>query len=465
MDIYNSFHKLKEKKISSVDLVKVSIDKIKKYDTQYNFMLENNFDKALKEAEQIDNERMKGINTNYLTGIPYTCKDNIMTNGITTTCGSRILENFMPPFSATIINEISKNRGILLGKVNLDELGAGGESLSGFMKTKNPYNTNESVSGSSGGSAVCVSLGIGSYSLGSDTGGSVREPAEKCGVIGFKPTYGSISRYGVGAYAHSLDQIGFITNSVIDACVLLETLGKKDKKDVITYTRDYTGLVENVINYKVDKIKIGIVKEIDILLNKEELQYYVECVENFKKNKNIEVVEISIPNIIRTDKVYKIITSVEGYSNFNKYDGAVYGKKIDGDNYKQSAYETRKAGFGEKVKAKIIMGDYLLSKDGNKDLINIAYKIKDSLEIEVNNCFKDVDTIVLPMESFHKNFYLTSLSNLAKTPSIELPVKINNKNVPQGIQLIGKKFEDIKLLQISTFLEKLINFKGGLINE
>ncbi len=463
VDIYNVYSMLKNKEVSSKELVEESIKKIKKYDDRYEFMLATNFEQSIILAEQIDNRRMKGEEYGYLSGIPYTCKDNIMTKGIISTCGSRILKDFRPPFSGTIVKEIEKKGGILIGKTNMDELGAGGESISGFRHTKNPFNIEESVSGSSGGSAVTVAIGAVTYALGTDTGGSVREPAEKCGLVGLKPTYGSISRYGVGAYAHTIDQVGFIGNCVMDISILMEELAKEDRKDVITYKRDYSGLVKNLDSFQ-GKIKVGVLKELESILNKKELKFYVEFIERLNRNKNFELVEVSVPNLRNTASCYKAITSVEGYSNFKKYDGTIYSSKMEGENYKEVIEETQKEGFEERVKAKIIMGKYLLT-DENMEIVNKAYKMRSKIEEQLENACKDVDTLILPMESYDKDIYMTALSNLGRTPALELPVKINSKNVPQGIQLVCKKYEDVKLIQIGKIFENFIDFKKGVLDE
>ncbi len=462
MDILNLSKKLKNKEVSSKEIVKASIDKIEKLNPRYHFMITDNFSNALKEAEAIDNKRAKGYDLNILSGIPLTVKDNIMTKGILSTSGSKIMKDFIPPYDATIIEEVKSKNGIILCKVNMDELGVGGETKSKFMHTLNPYNINETVSGSSGGSAVSVALKTCSYSLGSDTGGSVREPAEKCGIIGMKPTYGGISRYGVSAYANSLDQVGFIANTIEDIAILLEELAKEDCKDVRTFKRNYKNLL-NTINL-VKKIKVGYVKEINDLKGIKELDFYFEFLNKLEKEHNIDLIEISMDCIYETAKVYKIITSVEGSSNFAKYDGLIYTTSGGGNTYREVFENSREIAFGERVKERIEIGNFLCKKE-NKNIINTAYNLKNHIVKFFEKEFLNIDTVLLPMESFHKDIYLTSISNLSETPSIELPIKIGENNVPQGIQLIGSKYEDVKLLNIAKTFSEIINFKGDLYVE
>ncbi len=459
MDILNLSKQLKRKEISSKEIVKQCISNIEKFDPKYRFVITNNFEQALAHAEIVDNKRIKGFDLNILSGIPYTVKDNIMTKGIVSTSGSKIMKDFVPPYNATVINEINNKDGIILCKVNMDELGAGGETKSEFMQTLNPYNVKETVSGSSGGSAVSVLVDGGCYSLGSDTGGSVREPAEKCGLIGMKPTYGGISRYGVTAYANSLDQVGFIANTIEDIAILMEEVAKKDIKDVVTFERNYNNLL-NKLNIN-KKIKVGYVKEIFDLQNKKELAFYFDFLKKLQKESGIQLVEISIPYIYETAGIYKTITSVEGASNFSKYDGLVYTTKGNGKTYSEIFTNSRKIGFSERVKTKIMMGNFL-TKEENKSIVTTAYSLKDFLSNYFDETFLNLDTILLPMESFHENIYLTAISNIAETPAIQLPVKIGENNVPQGIQLIGKKYKDAELLGVAKSFHNIINFRGGL---
>ncbi len=459
MDILNLSKQLKNKKISSKEIVKQCINNIEKFDKQYHFVMANNFDNAIKQAEIIDNKRLKGESLNILSGIPYTVKDNIMTKGIISTSGTKIMKDFIPPYNATVINEINSKDGIILCKVNMDELGAGGETKSDFMQTLNPYNINETVSGSSGGSAVSVLAQGCSYSLGSDTGGSVREPAEKCGIIGMKPTYGAISRYGVTAYSNSLDQVGFLANTIEDIAILMEEVAKEDKKDVTTFKRNYCNLLNKLHVDK--KIKIAYVKEIFDLKNKKELIFYFEFLKKLEKEKNIQLVETSIPYIFETAGIYKTITSVEGASNFSKYDGLVYTTKGVGSSYREIFTNSRKIGFGERVKTKIMMGNFL-TKEENKEVVTTAYNLKGYLTNYFDELFLNFDAMLLPMESFCENIYLTAISNIAGTPAIQLPVQKGDNNVPQGIQLVGGRYKDVELLQVAKIFHNIIGFKGDL---
>ncbi len=459
MDILNLSKKLDSKDISTKEIVEECIKNIEKLNQKYHFMITDNFENALKQAVVVDNKRLRGDKLNILSGIPLTVKDNIMTKGVVSTSGSKIMENFIPPYNATIIDEVNNKDGIILCKVNMDELGAGGETKSAFMHTLNPYNVNETVSGSSGGSAVSVAIKGCSYSLGSDTGGSVREPAEKCGIIGMKPTYGGISRYGVTAYANSLDQVGFIANTVEDMAILLEELAKKDRRDVTTFKRNYNGLL-NKLNFT-NKIKVGYIRELNFLKGIKELDFYFEFLNKLEKEKSIEIFEVSMDYINETAGIYKTITSVEGASNFSKYDGIIYTSFENGSTYREVFTNSRKAGFEERVKTKIMMGNFL-SKKENKEVVETAYNLKKYITNYFDNELLNLDTILLPMESFNSDIYLTAISNIAGTPAIELPVKIGENNVPQGIQLIGRRFEDEKLLSIAKSFYEIIDFKGGL---
>ncbi len=460
MDIISLNNKLRKKEVSSKELVLNCINKLEKLDKKYHFLMADNFDNAIKKASEVDEKIAKGIDLNILSGIPCTIKDNIMTEGIVSTSGTKIMDNFVPPYNASVVDELNNKDAIILCKVNMDELGAGGETRSEFMQTLNPYNVEESVSGSSGGSAVSVAIEGCSYSLGTDTGGSVREPAEKCGIIGMKPTYGSISRFGVASYANSLDQVGFITNTVKDVAILMEEVAKQDVKDVLTFKRNYANLV-NSLKKSDEKIKVGIIEEIEQLKGKKEVEFYFDFVKQLEKEPNIELVKVSFPYLNLSAGVYKTITSVEGYSNFNKYDGLVYTTRKDGTNYIEVSNNSRKAGFSERVKTKIVMGDFLLREE-NKDIVNKAYTLKDIITNYFDTTLQNLHTILLPMESFHSDIYLTAISNIAGTPAIQLPVTKNDANVPQGIQLVGRRFNDAELLKIAYNFEQMIGFKGGL---
>lgn len=447
---------LVSKKISAQEITEICIDNANKYDNKINSFIVETFDVARKTAKEVDNKIANNENISILGGIPYGIKDNIATTDIITTSGSRILENYVPSYDATVYAQMKKEDGILIGKLNLDEFGVGDKTISFAKQTHNPWNTDYDANGSSGGSAVFLACNYGLFTFGSDTGGSVREPAGKCGVVGFKPSYGAISRYGLSPYAHSLDQVGIITNDVVDNAIVMGCVAKKDNRDNTSIHIDFDN-IQNRVTKKLDKIKVAVVTEI-FEETSEEYSYILDFIKQLEQNEQYEISYVSLKEINETASIYKIITSVEGFSNFNMFDGITYSRRVSCDNTYDTILNSRKEGLGSRVKQRIIMGAYLNSEENRHIEINARNRIK-HITNKYNEILQNADVILTPLTSYGKGVNIVTLSNITKSPAISIPLCLDKNGVPVGVHLMGKYKDDVRLLNIAYNMEQLIQFK------
>lgn len=470
---------LKEKKITPKDLVEEAFEKIEN-NKDLNCFITLNKEEALKQAEELE-----GKEVNSLTfGIPIALKDNILTRGLRTTAASKILENFDPIYDADVVERIKAANMIIIGKTNMDEFAMGSSNRTSFFgSVKNPWNKTRVPGGSSGGSAAAVSKRIIPFALGTDTGGSIRQPASFCGIVGLKPTYGRVSRYGLIAFGSSLDQIGPMTKNVYENAVLLNTICGKSEKDLtsVETNEDFTRL----IGEKIDGMKIAIPNfYVSEAIDKEIKDKLNEVIEILKKH-NCTIDYVDINYIDKAVPLYQIIAMGEASSNLARFDGIRYGYSYENPKDIEDLYlKTRKIGFGDEVKRRIMIGSYLLSGKNAKLYYNKALEIRDDMRKSFLETFKNYDLVIGPnnttvayeldkgLDDAIKSFMddvLTIPVNMAGLPGMSVPIGFNSENLPIGMQIIGAPFEEAKMYQLASFVEKELNLdlnpNGGEKND
>ena len=462
---------LKSKKIKPIDLVNEAFERIEK-NSDLNAYITLNKEEALKEAKKLEDVEVDNI----LFGIPIAIKDNIITNNLRTTAASAILKDFIPIYDATVVEKLKEKHMIIIGKTNMDEFGMGSSSrTSYFGAPKNPHDKTKIAGGSSGGSAATVAAKDVLFALGTDTGGSIRQPSAYNGVVGLKPTYGLVSRYGLIAFASSLDQIGPITNNVLNNAILLNAITGHDEKDLTSLHRekeDYTRLIGKDIK----GMKVAIPKYfISDIVDKKIVDKFNDVVSILKSN-GVTVDIIDMKYIDKAVTLYQIIAMGEASSNLARYDGIRYGTREDSDNIEDLYKQTRGKSFGKEVKRRIMVGSYLLSGDNAKEYYYKALSIRDDISKEFDKVFKDYDFIIGPtttttaynlddpMDDPSKSFLddvLVIPVNMAGLPGLNLPIG-KSDNLPIGMHIIAPKFEEAKIYQIASHLESIL---GGDENE
>ena len=480
MDITNlTVHELMEKlgnnELTSEKITKAYVDRINDKEKDVNAFVTTLCDEALEKAKKIDEKRKSGDIKSNLAGIPIGIKDNLCTKGVKTTCSSRMLEDFIAPYDATVVENLNNEDLIDLGKLNMDEFAMGASTeYSYFKKTSNPWNLKRVPGGSSGGSAAAVAAELVPWALGSDTGGSIRQPASFCGVVGLKPTYGLVSRYGLVAFASSLDQIGPITKDVTDAAILLNLIAGHDERDTTSYDmpkKDYTKALKG----DVKGLKIGIPKEyFGEGINEEVKEKLEEAIETYKKL-GAEVEEISLDIAKYALATYYIIACAEASSNLGRFDGIRYGHRAENfSNLKELYRNSRSEGFGAEVKRRIILGTYVLSSGYYDAYYKKAQQVRTLVKREFDKAFEKYDVLLTPtsptvafeMGTRSNNpleMYLADICtvsvNIAGLPGISIPCGVNSENMPIGMQLIGNKFEEEKILNAAYAFEKEYRFR------
>ena len=475
LTVHELQEKIEKKELTIKDIMQAYIDKIDEKEKDVQAFVTELKDEAKKQAEEIQDKIDKGEIKGKLAGIPIGIKDNICTKGIKTTCSSHMLENFISPYNATVMEKINEQHMINLGKLNMDEFAMGGSTeYSYFKKTKNPWNLNKVPGGSSGGSAAAVSANMVPWALGSDTGGSIRQPASFCGVVGLKPTYGLVSRYGLVAFASSLDQIGPIAKDVEDTAILLNIISGHDKKDTTSANiekKDYTLNLKKDIKGK----KIGVPKEFfgeGISLEvKESLENAIQTY----KNLGAEIEEFSLDIAQYSLATYYIIACAEASSNLGRFDGIRYGYRAkDFKNLKELYTKSRSEGFGAEVKRRIILGTYVLSSGYYDAYYKKAQQVRTLVMNEFNKAFEKYDVILTPtsptvafdigsksnnpLEMYLADICTVSV-NIAGLPGISIPCGVDSQGLPIGMQIIGNKFEEEKILKTAYAFEQEINFR------
>lgn len=465
---------IQDKQVSSEEITKSYFERIDSVEKKINAYVTLDRENAENQAREIDKRLSQGEKISPLAGIPIGIKDNISTKGLRTTCSSKMLENYIPPFNAFVMKKIEKSGAIVIGKLNMDEFAMGSSTETSYFKaTKNPFDTSRIPGGSSGGCAAAVAAGEAAAALGSDTGGSIRQPAAYCGVVGLKPTYGAVSRYGLVAFASSLDQIGPICSCVKDAAILQTIIAGHDKMDATSAVREYPNYASN-LRADVKGMKIGIPKEyfgngIDKFVKESVLKAVKEM-----ENMGAAVKEISLPSTDYALSSYYIISSAEASSNLARYDGVRYGFRAENYDGLVDMYErTRSEGFGDEVKRRIMLGTFVLSSGYYDAYYKKAKLLQKRIQEEFACQFEDVDIIAaptVPATAFKigenmddpVKMYATDICtvtvNIAGLPAISVPCAYDEKGLPVGLQLIGNKFSEQTLLNAAFAYE---NSFGG----
>ena len=462
---------LKNKEVKAVEVAESFLNEIKEKQ-DINAYITITEEVAIEQAKEADKLIEKG-DFNILTGIPLGIKDLICTKGIRTTCGSKMLENYVPQYNATVYEKLLKKNAVTLGKNNMDEFAMGSSNeTSYFGVVRNPHNLERVPGGSSGGSAAAVASNQCAASLGSDTGGSIRQPASFCGVVGLKPTYGRVSRYGLVAFASSLDQIGPITKNVKDCAILLEVISGYDRRDSTSVDIEITDFLETLKKNSLKGLKVGIPKEYFIEGINSDVRSRIDNVLAKMEREGANILDISLPHTDYAVAVYYIIAPAEASSNLARYDGVKYGYRANNfedlmDMYKKTRFE----GFGDEVKRRIMLGTYSLSSGYYDAYYLKAAKVRNLIKEDFVKAFKQVDVIACPVApttafkigekvddplSMYLNDIFTIPVNLAGTCAISIPVGKDSDNLPVGMQLIGNFFEEAKLLNIAYNVENII---------
>ena len=459
---------LKQRKLSSVELTKQYLARIEKADAQIGSYITVCPDEALAAAGKADERIARGEAT-LLTGIPVGIKDNICTEGIKTTCASKMLYNFVPPYDATVIKRLKNEGAVILGKLNMDEFAMGSSTESSyFKKTKNPYDLTRVPGGSSGGSAASVSADLAPYALGSDTGGSIRQPAAFCGNVGLKPTYGLVSRFGLVAFASSLDQIGSFTKDVTDCAIVLNAIAGYDKMDSTSVDADKTDYTK-ALGLPLKGMKVGVPKQYLESGIQAEIR---EAVENAIKVYEIlgaECEECSLPLSKFALPAYYLISSAEASSNLARFDGIKYGYRAEEYHGLTDLYEiTRSEGFGEEVKRRIMLGTYALSSGYYDAYYKKAQQVRGLIKRDFAACFEKYDVLLTPTTpttaykfgeksdpvAMYMGDICTVAVNIAGLPAISIPAGLDKKGMPIGIQLIANSLDERKLLTAAFAYER-----------
>lgn len=460
----------REKTLTVPEVVKAFLDNIEKEDEKIKAYITVCKEEALKKADEVQAMFDAGKEMGALAGIPIAIKDNICTKGVRTTCASKMLENFIPPYDASVMKKIEATNAIVLGKTNMDEFAMGGSTEnSAFFITKNPVNLDKVPGGSSGGSAAAVAGRMAPISLGSDTGGSIREPASFCGIVGMKPTYGLVSRYGLVAFASSLDQIGPFSKTVRDNAVLLTAIAGHDEMDSTSANvenKDY----EKALVDDVKGLKIGVPKEYFGEGINEEVRASLEKALEKYKELGAEVEECSLPVTEYALPTYYIIACAEASSNLGRYDGIRYGYRTKNFESLKDIYKnSRTEGFGDEVKRRIILGTYVLSSGYYDAYYKKAQKVRTLVKKGFEEAFEKYDVLLTPtvptvafdIGSKSKNpleMYMTDILtvsiNIAGVPAISIPCGKDSSGMPIGMQLIAKHFNEETLYRAAYTFEQ-----------
>ena len=476
LTVHELQEKLKNKELTITEITKAYTDRIKEKEKDVQAFVTILTKEANEQAKQIEEKIDKGEIKGEFAGIPIGIKDNMCTKGIKTTCSSKMLENFVSPYDATVIEKLNNENMIDLGKLNMDEFAMGASTeYSAFKKTRNPWNLNTVPGGSSGGSAAAVAAKMVPWALGSDTGGSIRQPAAFCGVVGLKPTYGLVSRYGLVAFASSLDQIGPITKDVRDSAMLLNLIAGHDERDTTSENmpkKDYTKALKN----DVKGLKIGIPKQYyGEGINPEVKAKLEEAIETYKKL-GAEVEEFSLDIADYALATYYIIACAEASSNLGRFDGIRYGYRTENyENLKDIYKNSRSEGFGPEVKRRIILGTYVLSSGYYDAYYKKAQQVRTLVKKEFDEAFKKYDVLLTPasptvafgigtksnnpLEMYLADICTVSV-NIAGLPGISVPCGVDNEGMPIGMQLIGNYFDEETILNAAYTYEQATNFRS-----
>nr|WP_274964163.1 Asp-tRNA(Asn)/Glu-tRNA(Gln) amidotransferase subunit GatA [Tepidanaerobacter syntrophicus] len=465
---------LKKREISCRELTQSVIKRIEDVEKDIDAYLYLDTEQALKQADKVDRLIASGKELEPLGGLPIGIKDNMCTKGMTTTCASRMLANFVPPYDATVVKKLKDRHDIILGKLNMDEFAMGSSTeTSAFKKTKNPWDISRVPGGSSGGSAAAVAADEAFFTLGSDTGGSIRQPASLCGVVGMKPTYGAISRYGLIAFASSLDQIGPFTKDVTDCAMVLNAIAGHDANDSTSAVRECPDYKSALID-DVKGLKIGVPREyFGQGINEEVKKAVIDAIE-LLKTLGADYEETSLKYTDYALSAYYLIASAEASSNLGRYDGVKYGYRAANyedmiDMYKK----TRSEGFGSEVKRRIMLGTYALSSGYYDAYYLKALKVRTLITEDFKKAFEKYDVLIVPTSPTTAfkigeridnpmEMYLSDVCtvpvNIAGLPALSMPCGFDSRGLPIGLQIIGKAFDEETILRVAYTFEKNTKF-------
>ena len=465
--------KIKTGELTSEQVTKVCLKQIAATKDINALISSAQMDKIVDECKNADKKAKSGCKLPLL-GVPVVVKDNISTLDYETTCASKFLKGYMAPYEATVVKKLKDAGAIIIGKANMDEfaMGASGEN-SAFGKTLNPVNIEYVPGGSSSGSAATVAAKQCYASLGTDTGGSIRQPAGYCGVVGIKPTYGRVSRYGVVAFASSLDQVGPITKTVKDNALMLDVISGEDSNDATSVKREDKPFV-SFCGKSIKGMRIGVAKEYFALEMDEEVRKAIEDTLSFYKANGAEIVDVSLPSIDKALAVYYVLSSAEAASNLSRFDGIKYGNRAENyDSLIDLYYKSRSQGFGDEVKRRIMMGNYCLSAGYYDAYYKKSLQVKEILKKEFAKAFENCDAIIspispttafkfgakaTPLEMYLADVYTVPV-NIVGAPAISFKVRDNRNGLPIACQLIGDMWQEEKLYTLASYFEG--NYKGG----
>ena len=473
LTLYELIKNIKEKKISSNEAAKSFVDRAEK-SKKINVYVTENFENCLKLSKEFDDKPNFDLK---LPGIPIAVKDLFCTNEVRTTAGSNILNNFVPTYESTVTQNIWNEGGILLGKLNCDEFAMGSSNETSFFgNVQNPIAEDLVPGGSSGGSSAALAANLTPVTIGTDTGGSIRQPASFTGTVGLKPTYGSCSRYGIVAFASSLDQAGPMSKDVKDSSILLEVISSFDKKDStsIDFKRNN---YSSELTRNIKGLKIGIPKEYRVDGMPDEIEKLWKKGIEYAKDCGAEIIDISLPHTSYALPTYYIVAPAEASSNLARYDGVKYGLRSSGKNLIDMYEKTRSEGFGDEVKRRVMIGTYVLSSGYYDAYYLKAQKVRQLIKQDFDQAYNKVDAILTPSTpssafkigeksndpvSMYLNDIFTVPVNLAGLPGISIPAGVDKNNYPLGLQIIGKPFDEQTVLNIAYSMEEKINYKNNI---
>jgi aspartyl-tRNA(Asn)/glutamyl-tRNA(Gln) amidotransferase subunit A len=461
--------KLKNREISSVELTESVFARIASVEERLHSYITLCRESALAEARRADERLKNGDGNSPLLGIPIALKDIFLTDGVLTTCASKILDNFVPPYDATAVKRLKTAGAVIVGKTNMDEFAMGSSTEnSAFAVTRNPWNVERVPGGSSGGSAAAVAADECIAALGTDTGGSIRQPAACCGIVGLKPTYGRVSRFGVIAFASSLDQVGPMAKDTTDCALLLEAIAGHDPADstcipapVPAYSSSLDGNVKG--------LRVGIPKEFFISGMQRDVEQSVKDAIRKLEQEGVEIVELSLPHTEHAVAVYYVIATAEASSNLARYDGMKFGYRAPAKDLTETYFKTRQEGFGPEVKRRIMLGTYALSAGYYDAYYLKAQKVRALIKRDFEEAFKKCDVILGPtspttafkvgektadpLDMYLSDIFTISV-NLAGLPGLSLPCGFDSEDMPIGLQIIGKHFDEETMLRVAHAYEQ-----------
>ena len=456
--------------ITATALVEATLERIAKLDERLGAYLAIDKAGALGQAAVIDQKRKDGQPLGSLVGVPVSLKDNLVTRGVATTAGSKILEGWIPPYDATVVTKLRAAGAIILGKTNMDEFGMGSSTeRSAYKPAKNPWDTTRVPGGSSGGSAAAVAAGLCVGSLGTDTGGSIRQPAAFCGTVGMKPTYGRVSRWGVVAFASSLDQVGPLTRSVADAAALMQVICGHDAKDATSLDTPVPSF-RDALGGDVKGLRIGIPAEYFGGEIDPQVRAAIERAVAALVDKGASTVDINLPHTHLALPAYYLVAPAEASSNLSRYDGVRYGKRADAKNLFDLYCKTRGEGFGPEVKRRIMLGTYALRSGYYDAYYKKAQQIRTLIKRDFDKAFRFCDVVLTPTtptaafahgaKAAPLDMYLADIftlsCNLAGLPGISVPCGLTEQNLPVGVQLLGKPLDEVTLLRAGAAIESAV---------